>query len=173
MRRYIELGIAGLIAITSSHAIADARPEVPQNYPSHMEISGCSLETLSEHLQHYNVTRLELAGILRHLADDKSISPKAKNQLQGYAKNLDRMRQNLPEPNPDSDDFRNFDFQLGIALTSMTLFLNIEDENLTKRFVSERDNPESILGVYLTQLEDSRKQYMDGLSESKEQKCTG
>lgn len=172
MYRLILVGITGLLWFSHGSVVADAQPQLPDNYPSHYAPSGCEASgDLSERLHHYNIQRLELAKILRHFADDQSISPKAQQRLKDYAKNLDRMRANLPEPDPDTDEFRNFDFQLGIALTSMTLFLNIEDENLSERFKRDRDNPESALGDYLVELEKSRNQYFDELTESKQEKC--
>ena len=168
-----SLGAACLLALAAVNGQADGRPDAPENYPSHKGVRTCNQEALSQHLQHYNETRLDLAEVLRHLADERPISTKVRNQLLGYADNLDGMRRQLPPPNPDSNEFQNFDFQLGITLTSMTLFLNTEDEQLAERFARDRDNPGSELGIYLARLEGSRKQYMDGLSIAKMSDCRG
>lgn len=95
--------------------------------------------------------------------------PIARERLIGYAKNMEDMRKRLPPPDPDSNEFRNFDFQLGMTLASMTLFLNTEDAYLAERFITDRDNPKSELGMYLTRLEGSRQIYMDGLEQASHQ----
>lgn len=171
MRAFRSFGVIFLFTLQAVQVQADGRPDVPEDYPSHKRIGSCNQGTLSRHLQHYNETRLDVADVLRHMADDQETSPKARSQLLGYAENLDQMRRQLPPPNPDSNEFQNFDFQLGITLTSMTLFLNTEDEQLAQRFVSDRDDPDSELGIYLVRLEDSRMRYMDRLAESRESDC--
>lgn len=163
---------AGCLAGSLS-AVADGMPPVPDDYPSHTAVGSCNQQALSERLQRYNETRLALAGVLRHLAEEPHTAQPAKARLLGYADNLDAMRQRLPAPDPDSDAFRNFDFQLGITLTSMTLFLNTEDAHLTRRFVRDRDDPGSELGVYLARLDESRRQYMDHLAQSHAGDCHG
>lgn len=163
-----------LVALLSGAAAthADGMPAVPSDYPSHQRIGSCEQETLRERLQAYNETRLQLAGIIRNLADEPGAAPDARARLVGYADNLDAMRQQLPAPDPDSDDFRNFDFRLGIVLTSMTLFLNTEDEHLSARFIRDRDNPQSELGRYLTRLDHSRSQYMEKLEAAQNSACS-
>lgn len=166
-------GTTLLLACTTVNAQADVRAEIPADYPSHKKMGSCQRQALSEHLQHYNETRLDVASVLRHMADEKKASTASRERLIGYAANLENMRQDLPPPDPDSKVFQNFDFQLGITLTSMTLFLNTEDEHLAQRFISDRDNPDSRLGQYLTRLEDSRKSYMDLLASARSGDCKG
>lgn len=165
------LGVAALLL--SSAITADGMPPVPADYPSHKNVGACNEKLLRERLQHYNETRLQLADVLRGLADEPKTAQLAKTRLLGYADNLDGMRTHMPPPNPDSTEFRNFDFQLGITLTSMTLFLNTEDEHLAQRFIRDRDNPNSELGIYLARLDDSRKQYMDRLESPGAGNCRG
>lgn len=169
MKPTATLALAGLLL--GSIACADGLPSVPKDYPSHSQAGRCYQDSLSARLQSYNEIRLQLADIVRHLADDPSVSLSARHRLLGYAENLDEMRHHLPPPNPDSSEFRNFDFRLGITLTAMTLFLNSEDEQLTRRFIHDRDDPQSDLGLYLARLEQSRQRYTDVLTASRNGDC--
>ena len=169
MRLTTRLGLAGLLVVTLAHA--DGMPPVPKDYPSHARVGSCYQAALGSQLQEYNETRLQLAQILRHMSDEPAVSPAARQRLLGFADNLDAMRGHLPPPDPDSNAFRNFDFQLGITLTATTLFLNSEDEQLTKRFVHDRDDPQSELGQYLVRLEQSRQQYTNVLAASQVDDC--
>lgn len=163
----------GLIVCVAfvGHVFADGRPAVPKNYPSHSRIGDCYQQSVQRKLQDYNLARLDLAPVLRHLADDQPMSAEAHHQLLGFAANLEDMRDRLPEPDPDSSAFRNFDFHLGLTFTSMTLFLNTEDERLIERFTADRDNPNSELGRYLARLDVSRQQYMEGLRAARDGDC--
>jgi hypothetical protein len=163
--------VAGLLA--GSNATADAIPPVPADYPSHKMAGNCNQKVLGDRLQHYNETRLQVADVIRHLAQEPKTAEPAKVRLLSYADNFDDMRKRMPAPNPDSPEFQNFDFQLGFALTSMVLFLNTEDEHLAERFFRDRDNPDSELGIYLARLDESRKRYMDHLALTTADDCHG
>lgn len=168
MRTLTHLVLGATLAATTSASLAGGIPPVPASYPSHQAVGDCLRNSLRERLQDYNETRLALSVVLRHMAEDPAIQPEARARLIGYAANLETMRDHLPPPDPDSDAFRNFDFQLGITLTAMTLFLNTGDPGLTERFVTDRDDPASELGVYLAELESSRQDYMERLALSKQ-----
>lgn len=163
MRMFNLLPIACLL-IAATTATADALPAVPDDYPSHAALGDCNLDGLRARLRDYNRTRLDVAPVLRRMAiDDPSIGDKSRAELLKFATNLDEMRQSLPEPDPDSTEFRNFDFHLGLTFTALAVYLNTEDEQLSARFVADRGNPESELGRYLARLESSRQHYMDDL----------
>ena len=173
MNRTSTLITAAILAGTTLCCVADGMPPPPADYPSHRQVGECNRQHLRQQLQEYNEIRLALSDVLRHMAVDPAIQPSARDRLIGYAANLETMRTHLPPPDPDSAEFRNFDFQLGITLTAMTLFLNSEDPGLSRRFVADRDNPNSELGIYLTRLDDSRKHYMDELATSRQSDCHG
>jgi hypothetical protein len=152
-------------------ARAHGLPSAPPDYPSHQRVGLCNQEVVQARLQAYNEVRLQLAAILRDIANEPGAAPGARSRLTGYADYLDAMRRELPAPDPDSPAFRNFDFRLGITLTSMTLFLNTEDEKLAARFTRDRNNPDSALGRYLIRLDQSRSAYTDGLAAAQEAAC--
>ena len=161
------LGI--LLCAASLPGATDGMPPIPDDYPSHLNVGECSQDKLEEKLQHYNETRLALSEVLRHMADDQAMQPSARARLIGYAEHLEDMRKHLPPPDPDSNEFRNFDFQLGMTLTSMAVFLNTEDTDLAERFTTDREDPGSELGMYLARLEGSRQHYMQGLDQASQQ----
>ena len=134
-------------------------------------IDNCNKLEVQQHLAHYNNTRLDLTKVLQQIADTQTMSDPARKLLLGYIDTLDNMRANLPEPDPDSSAFKNFDFTLGLTLTSVTLFLHDNDEQLTQRFMADRDNPNSELGQYLIRLDKSRTAYTDNLALYQETKC--
>lgn len=163
--------LMGIILLLSGTALADGLPSVPSDYPSHQRVGSCNQGDLGERLQAYNETRLQLAEILRDMATEPGASAAARSRLDSYADSLDKMRFSLPPPNPDSAAFRNFDFRLGMLLTSITLFLNTEDEHLAARFIHDRDDPNSPLGQYLVRLDHSRSTYTDKLAASQNAAC--
>lgn len=173
MGRPILIALCGLPLLLSlaGGAVADGRPPVPADYPSHSQVGGCNLDDVRVKLQDYNHRRLDIATVLRHLAEEQSMGTETKKELLGFAANLEEMRTRLPDPDPDSDAFRNFDFHLGLTFTSMALFLNSKDERLTERFVHDRDDPNSELGKYLARLDLSRQQYLDGLQAARDGGC--
>jgi hypothetical protein len=155
-------GLPLLLALAGG-AVADGLPGVPKDYPSHSQVRGCNLDDVRRKLQDYNHCRLDIATVVRHLAEEQPMGAEAQKELLGFAANLEEMRARLPEPDPDSNAFREFDFRLGLTFAAMVLFLNTKDERLTARFVHDREDPNSELGRYLTRLDLSRRQYLDGL----------
>lgn len=150
----------------SGSCYADGIPEVPKDYPSHKALGKCyttqQIELIREQLNKYNVTRLEVSDVLRKLADKYKLTGETRNRLLGFAGSFELMKKELPSPDPDSDDFRNFDFKLGLAFTSLTVFLN-SNEDTAQSFYDDRDNKGSELGIYLAELDTSRDVYMSSL----------
>lgn len=155
-------------------ALAHEPPPVPSNYPSHLVVSECtSLASLREGLQAYNLARLDVAGVLRSLATETDISEGSRTQLLGYADQFDDLRLHMPEPDPDSNAFRNFDFQIGLTFASMTVFLNTRYQALSDRFIRDRDDPDSGIGRYLADLEQHRVRYETDLVRARADACAG
>lgn len=156
-----------LWALASGTVVAHDRPPVPADYPSHRGVAECQRQALAAKLQLYNQARLDLGEVLRHLADDPAIGTGERQRLRGYADTLDQMRSQLPPADPDDERFREFDFHLGLVLTSITLFLNTEDDALTARFDAAHADPDSELNHYLVRLESDRLDYMHALDDGK------
>jgi hypothetical protein len=163
-----------VLAMAAAPTLAHEPPPVPSDYPSHSAVSGCtSLASLREGLQAYNVARLEVSDLLRELAADTGTSDESRAQLLGYAEQFEDLRRQLPDPDPDSNAFRNFDFQIGLTFASMTVFLNSRDPALSARFFRDRDDPQSGVGRYLAYLEQSRVRYAADLDRARADNCAG
>ena len=159
-----------LYCVINTAVLADRDP-VPDDYPSHNQATGCTTD-LQQKLQAYNVTRVQVGDVLHNMADNYKLEAKVREGLQDFAENLTQMGKELPQPDPDSDEFRNFDFKFGLALTAVTVYLNTRDESLTRQFQSDQHNPDSVLGVYLTELDLTREAYMTGLDASSSRKTS-
>ncbi|MCB1800433.1 MAG: hypothetical protein KDI82_01975 [Gammaproteobacteria bacterium] len=171
MHTTMKLLVAAL-SLAAGLAVAHEPPPVPADYPSHRQVGGCTSQAaLREGLQAYNVARLEVADVLRNLAKEDGIAQDSRTQLLGYAEQFEEMRRRMPEPDPDSNEFRNFDFQIGLAFASMAVFLNTKDEALADRFFKDRDQPASDLGRYLAHLERSRVHYTSQLDRARSVGC--
>jgi len=156
-----------IIAITFSTSIyADGIPPVPKDYPSHKALGKCytskQIQEIRQQLAEYNLTRVEVSIVLRQMADKYKLSDATHQRLIGFAESFEKMKKEIPAPNPDSDNFRNFDFQLGLSFTALTVFLNTNDETSTK-FLADRNNANSDLRLYLDELDSSREIYMSSL----------
>lgn len=162
------------LSLAAGLAFAHEPPPVPTDYPSHRQIGSCTSQaTLREGLQAYNVARLEVADVLRNLSTEDGIAEDSRTQLLAYADQFDDMRRRMPDPDPDSNEFRNFDFQIGLAFASMAVFLNTKDQALADRFFRERDRPASNVGRYLAHLERSRVRYTSELDRARSADCAG
>ena len=154
-----------LIAFSGS-SYADGIPAVPEDYPSHKALGNCytaqQIEQIRQQLTEYNHTRLAVSAVLRTLADKYKLTGEARTKLIGFAQNFEQMEKELPSPDPDSDNFRNFDFKLGLTFTALTVFLNSHVDT-AELFYIDRENKNSELGVYLAELDSSREIYMSSL----------
>jgi hypothetical protein len=166
-----SLPFALCLAITGP-CLAHGLPEVPADYPSHNGVGECNRPMLRASLSDYNLTRLDVASVMRHLAEgDASLSAKTRSELIRFANSLDEMRKHLPDPNPDSDEFRNFDFHLGLTFSALVVYLNTTEDHLTERFASDRDDPNTELAQYLTRLDHAREAYTHHLAEANNGAC--
>ncbi len=150
---------------------------IPDDYPSHKKTDGCTepggTADLQQKLQEYNVTRVQVADVLYAMVDSYKLEGEVRKGLLGFAELFEQMGKDMPQPNPDSDEFRNFDFKLGLSLTAVTVYLNTSDESLTRRFQADQKNPDTVLGRYLTELDHSRDTYMAALKSIHKVEKTG
>ena len=150
----------------STSSYADGIPPVPKDYPSHKALGNCyttqQIKEIRQQLAEYNVTRVKVSTVLRTMSEKYKLSDDTRLRLLGFAESFEKMEKNMPEPDPDSDYFRNFDFQLGLSFTALTVFLNTNEETAAQ-FTDDRNNSNSDLGVYLAELDNSREIYMSSL----------
>ena len=150
----------------NTNSYADGIPPVPKDYPSHKALGNCyttqQIKEIRQQLAEYNVTRVRVSTVLRAMSAKYKLSDDTRNRLLGFAESFEKMEQNMPEPDPDSDYFRNFDFQLGLSFTALTVFLNTNEET-AEQFTNDRNNSSSDLGIYLAELDTSREVYMSSL----------
>jgi hypothetical protein len=140
---------------------------VPDDYPSHEQATDCtgpgSIEDLQKRLQEYNISRVQVSEVLYSMADSYKLEGEVREGLVGFAEHFKKMGTELPAPDPGSDEFRNFDFEFGLSLTAVTVYLNTRDESLTEQFQADQKNPDSELGTYLATLDVSRDAYLAGV----------
>lgn len=160
--------ITAILCLVASTAVLADRNVIPDDYPDHTpKTVGCtqpeSIIELQKNLQDYNVTRVQVADVLYNMADSYNLNAEVNERLLGFAELFEEMSTELPQPDPSTDAFRNFDFKLGLSLTAVTVYLNTGDESLTRQFQADQINPDSKLGTYLTRLDHSRETYTNGL----------
>jgi hypothetical protein len=165
----ISFFLTTILYILMAYSISsygDGLPQVPKDYPSHKALGKCyttqQINEIQQQLDEYNVTRVRVSSVLRLMADKYKLSEDTRLRLLGFAENFEKMEKNLPDPDPDSDEFRNFDFQLGLSFTALTVFLNTNNETAAQ-FYDDRSNTNSDLGIYLSELDNSREIYMSSL----------
>ena len=150
----------------STSSYADGIPPVPKDYPSHKALGNCyttqQIKEIRQQLAEYNVTRVKVSTVLRAMSEKYKLTDDTRQSLLGFAESFEKMEKNMPAPDPDSDNFRNFDFQLGLSFTALTVFLNTNDET-SAQFTDDRNNSSSDLGLYLTELDSSREIYTSSL----------
>jgi len=157
-------------------------PSVPDNYPSHELISGCGNNALSaidssdkrvldQLLEDYTLQRLKIAEVLRTIVEEYDIKGDLRKRLLGFADTFDTLTEDMPRAHPDSEEFRGFDFRLGMGFTSMLYFIS-EDKVLADRFYAGRSDPESTMGHYVAQVDASRDAYFLALESVNKSGCS-
>ena len=153
------------------------RDVVPDNYPSHKPSSDCTepvgIAGLQQKLREYNISRIEVGNVLQAMADNYNLEDDVREGLLGFAEHFEQMGKDLPNPDPDSEEFRNFDFKIGLTLTAVMVYLNTRDNSLTEQFHTDQKDPYSILGRYLTELDLSRDAYLAKLEDMSNTEKTG
>ncbi|MFK8067730.1 MAG: hypothetical protein AB8D52_05755 [Gammaproteobacteria bacterium] len=169
MRKCARILIISLFVLTNYAAQADG-PPIIESTPDKFSNCHTSIqqENVKKDLTTYNIKRTEVANVLRILSDKYQLKGKSREKLLDFAATFDRLGGDLPEPDPYSSEFQNFDFTLGLSLTALTLFLNT-NEDITESFSLDRDNAESELGLYLADLNKCREKYQSSLKEVKAQ----
>ncbi len=160
-------------------AAADQAPRLPADYPSHQLAGECDKDSwlakrhaLEQDLDSYNRARLEVAGMLRQIVSEYDLATTTGEQLLNFAHNFEEMAAAMPEPDPDSDEFRNFDFRVGLSFAAVAAYLN-DNDALAARFHADRLDPETTVGRYLTRLDVSRNTYQESLERARQEATEG
>lgn len=180
--RLSRMLVAVFLILPVATATAD-RPGVPDDYPSHMVVKDCadgSISTISpdarqllgDLLQDYTELRLGIADVLRKLSDNYQLNDEQRKRMQGYVATFESLADTMPPAYPDSDEFQNFDFKMGMSFMSLLYYIN-EDEQTAKQFYSDRDDPQSIVGEYIAIVDASRSAYEDALQTVRKAACSG
>jgi hypothetical protein len=176
MRIAPRLAIISLCCMASTAVLAH-KDAVPDDYPSHNQTTRCTepgnITDLRQKLNEYNATRVQVSEVLYTMVESYKLNGKVREGLLGFAELFEKMGNELPQPDPDSDEFRNFDFKLGLSLAAVVFYLNTSDESLTQQFQRDQQNPNSALGSYLAELDLSRDAYMSELEHSHSPDQTG
>lgn len=169
MRKCVRIFIVSLFFLTNYAAHADG-PPIFESSPNKFNdcYSSTQQEQVKEDLTTYNIKRTEVANVLRTMSDKYQLTDESRKKLLNFAATFDRLGSNLPEPDPYSNEFQNFDFTIGLSLTALTFFLNT-NKDITESFSLDRENAESELGLYLADLDKSREKYLSSLKKVKVQ----
>ncbi|MDZ7754203.1 MAG: hypothetical protein U5S82_21845 [Gammaproteobacteria bacterium] len=173
--RYAHTLLAALLAgATTGLVWADVAPRLPADYPSHRLAGECDKgswltrrQSLEQHLDAYNHTRLEVAAMLRQIVAEYDLEAATRQHLLSFAQTFEEMAAAMPAPDPDSNAFRNFDFRLGLSFAAVAAYLN-DNEALAARFHADRLEPETTVGRYLARLDLSRDTYEASLERARE-----
>ncbi len=160
-------------------AAADQAPRLPADYPSHQLAGECDKGTwlakrhaLEQDLDSYNHARLEVAGMLRQIVHEYELEAATGQQLLNFANTFEEMAATIPEPDPDSNEFRNFDFRVGLSFAAVAAYLN-DNDALAARFHADRLDPETTVGRYLARLDVSRDTYQASLERARAEAAEG
>jgi len=124
-------------------------------------------EKMQKQLKDYNDARFQMADVLNAMVSDYSLQGYSKKRILGYAKHLKDISEKIPNLDPDTADYKNFDFQLGISFASTVIFLNTTDDVL-KHFKAEQDNPESNISKFVENMTKEEVAYKALLKELQE-----
>ena len=129
-----------------------------------------TIQSLKEKLQHqleaYNVARFKMSDVLRAMVVDYSLQGYSKKRLLSYAEHFEDMRNSIPNFNPNTAEYKNFDFRLGMSFASTVIFLNSTADVLEK-FQADQKNPESNINKYIVEIDKEEGKYTHLLNEFK------
>jgi hypothetical protein len=174
--------VAVFLILPFSSASAD-RPGVPEDYPSHAVVKNCDNGTVSaigpedrrvlgDLLKDYTELRLGIADVLRRVSEDYQLNDEQRKRMLDYVAMFESLADTMPPAYPDSSEFQNFDFKMGMSFMSLLYYIN-EDEVTAKQFYSDRDDPKSPVGEYITTVDASRSAYENALESVRKTACSG
>jgi hypothetical protein len=115
---------------------------------------------MEEALDAYNHSRVGIGAMLRKVATEFDLEGEERSQVLAFATTFDQLAGQVPEPDPASEAFRNFDYRVGMSFAAVAVYLNAHDA-LSEQFHRGRKDPESTVGRYLAGLDARRQAYND------------
>jgi hypothetical protein len=119
---------------------------------------------MEEALDAYNHSRVAIGAMLRELSTEFDLEGEEQRQVLAFATTFDELARQVPDPRPDSEAFRNFDYRVGMSFAAVAVYLNAHDA-LSAQFHRSRKDPESTVGRYLAGLDARRQAYSDLLAQ--------
>jgi lipoprotein NlpI len=121
-------------------------------------------EKMQQQLKAYNDARFKMSDVLRAMVIDYSLQGYSKKRILSYAKHFEEMSNSIPNLDPDTAEYKNFDFRLGMSFASTVIFLNSTDDVL-KYFQSDQKNPKSNISKYVIEMDMEGEAYTSLLNE--------
>ena len=115
-------------------------------------------EKMQQQLKAYNEARFKMTDVLRAMVVDYSLEGYSKKRILSYAEHFEDMSNNIPNFDPDTAEYKNFDFRLGMSFASTVIFLN-STKDVEKHFQADQKNPESNISKYVVEMDKEEVSY--------------
>lgn len=138
-----------------NHISADGVPRLKDTVKCTKNLADTEDKTINSlrnkmqmHLIEYNNARFKMADVLNAMVSDYSLQGYSKKRILGHAKYFRDMSKKVPNLDPDTADYKNFDFQIGMGFASTVIFLNSTDD-VFEHFKADQQNPESNISKFV------------------------
>ena len=121
-------------------------------------------ERMQQQLKAYNTARFKMSDVLRAMVVDYSLQGYSRKRILSYAEHFEEMSKNIPSLDPDTAEYKNFDFRLGMSFASTVIFLN-STEDVLKDFQADQKNPNSKISKYVIKMDLEAEAYTSLLNE--------
>ena len=111
-----------------------------------------------DQLKAYNDIRYQMADVLCAMVDDYSLKGYSKKRVLGYASHFDDLSKNVPNLDPESATFQNFDFRIGMSFASTAIFLN-STPDVSEHFKADQKGPNSDITKFVKKLDKESDAY--------------
>jgi len=142
------------LSLEQLHAARDTRErdlEVIRQASDEPEVAK---QKLLETIMSHDEVRLSIAQVIPLMVEDYKIEGKLRNSLLGYS---DTFKVDMREARKEVhtlEDYKSYDFRFSAVYMSMMFKFN-ENPDFHKRLVTDMENPETHIGQYKKQLDES------------------
>lgn len=98
--------------------------------------------------------RLKIVDVIPEIIEDYNIQGKFRDSLMGYSNTFDVDIRKAREDVHSIDDYKSYDFRFSAVYMSMMFKFN-ENPDFHKRLVNDIQNPETVIGKYKKELDES------------------